>query len=154
MIDKKALTDYIEGRLEGSDLFLVDVSVSPEGEVRVEVDSDNAVDIDKCVELTRDIHQEFPTDDEDYELEVGSAGLTSPLKVARQYLKYIGKEVEVLTKDGRKLAGTLMAAGDSEFTVAVEQKVKKEGAKRPVIEKAEITLPYDGVKYTKYILQF
>lgn len=105
MIDKTALTAFIEGRLENTDLYLVDVEVTPANEIRVEIDSDASVDIDRCVELTREIEQEFDRDVEDYELEVGSAGLTSPFKVLRQYEKNIGNEVEVLAADGRKYRG-------------------------------------------------
>lgn len=154
MIDKKALTEFIEKKLEGTDLFLVDVEVSPANEIRVEIDSDTGVDIDRCVELTRDIEQEFDRDTEDYELEVGSAGLTSPFKVKRQYEKNIGREVEVLSADGKKYKGLLRQVGPDSFTIVCEEKVKPEGAKRPVIEKVEHTFGYDGVKYTKYLLQF
>ncbi len=154
MIDKKALTEFIEKKLEGADLFLVDVEVSPANEIRVEIDSDTGVDIDRCVELTRDIEQEFDRDTEDYELEVGSAGLTSPFKVKRQYEKNIGREVEVLSADGKKYKGLLRQVGPDSFTIVCEEKVKPEGAKRPVIEKVEHTFGYDGVKYTKYLLQF
>jgi len=154
MIDKKALTAFIEKRLEGTDLYLVDVAVSPTNEIRVEIDSDTSVDIDRCVELTRDIEQEFDRDTEDYELEVGSAGLTAPFKVKRQYDKNIGHEVEVLSADGKKYKGLLCHADSESFTIVCEEKVKPEGSKRPVIEKVKHTFGYDDVKYTKYLLQF
>lgn len=154
MIDKTALTAFIEGRLENTDLYLVDVEVTPANEIRVEIDSDASVDIDRCVELTREIEQEFDRDVEDYELEVGSAGLTSPFKVLRQYEKNIGNEVEVLAADGRKYRGTLREAGPETFTVVCEEKRKPEGAKRPVVEKVERIFAYGDVKYTKYLLQF
>lgn len=154
MIDKKALTEFIEGQLGGTDLFLVDVGITPDNVIRVEVDSDSRVDIDECVKLTREIENAFSRDEEDYELEVGSAGITSPFKVKRQYVKYIGNEVEVLAKDGKKYKGMLRDAGDSTFTIESEEKVKPEGAKRPVLEKVERTFPYEDVKYTKYLLQF
>ncbi len=154
MIDKTALTAFIEGRLENTDLYLVDVEVTPANEIRVEIDSDASVDIDRCVELTREIEQEFDRDVEDYELEVGSAGLTSPFKVLRQYEKNIGNEVEVLAADGRKYRGMLREAGPETFTVVCEEKRKPEGAKRPVVEKVERIFAYGDVKYTKYLLQF
>ncbi len=154
MIDKTALTAFIEGRLENTDLYLVDVEVTPANEIRVEIDSDASVDIDRCVELTREIEQEFDRDVEDYELEVGSAGLTSPFKVLRQYEKNIGNEVEVLAADGRKYRGLLREAGPEAFTVVCEEKRKPEGAKRPVVEKVERIFAYGDVKYTKYLLQF
>lgn len=154
MIDKTALTEFIERHLEGTDLYLVDVTVSGDNEITVEIDSDTMVDIDRCVELTRAIEEEFDRDREDYELEVGSSGLTSPFKVRRQYVKNLGREIEVLSCDGKKYKGVLRDAGDSTFTIESEEKVKPEGAKRPVLEKVDRTFGYGDVKYAKYLLQF
>ena len=70
-------------------------------------------------------------EEEDYELEVGSAGIGQPFKVLQQYLIHIGKEVEILTKEGKKLEGVLKDANEENFTVTIEKKVKPEGAKRP-----------------------
>ena len=70
-------------------------------------------------------------EDEDYELEVGSAGIGQPFKVLQQYINHIGKEVEVLAKDGRKLSGVLKEADEQHFVVTIQKKVKEEGAKRP-----------------------
>lgn len=106
MIDKTALSSFIEKQLEGTDLFLVELRISAGNEICVEIDSDTSVDIDECVALTRAIEGEFSRDDEDYELEVGSAGLTSPFKVKRQYVKNIGHEVETLSADGKKYRGS------------------------------------------------
>lgn len=154
MIDKQALTQFIEGRLEDTDLYLVDLNISSDNNIVVEIDSDSSVDIDRCVELTREIESEFNRDDEDYELEVGSCGLTSPFKVKRQYEKNRGKEVEVLAGDGKKYKGLLQSVDADSFTILCEVKVKKEGSKRPVIETVAHTFPYSDVKYTKYLLQF
>lgn len=154
MIDKTALTAFIEKQLTGTDLYLVDIKISPANGVTVEIDSDTNVDIDKCVALTKEIEKEFDRDVEDYELEVGSSGLTSPFKVLRQYKKYIGQEVEVLTTEGKKLKGTLLEANPESFSISCEEKVKHEGAKRPVIEKVEHVFKFSDVKSTKYLLQF
>lgn len=153
MIDKNALREFIEEKLEGSDCFLTDLTVSSDNNIVVEIDSMESVDIDKCVALTREIEERFPRDDEDYELEVGSAGLTSPFKVKAQYEKNIGNEVECLTLDGEKLHGVLEKVGESEFSLSVARKVKKEGMKKPVIEEEEVVIPYDRVKYIKYDLK-
>lgn len=154
MIDKEALARCVEKALEGTDAFLVDVQVAPDNLVRVEIDSQTGVDIDTCAALTRSIEKEFDRDAEDYELEVGSSGLTSPFKVKAQYDKNVGNVVEVLTKNGRKLRGELKEADSESFTIDVEEKVKREGQKRPVIEVRPVTLNYDEVKYTKYLLEF
>lgn len=154
MIDKNTLADFIERRLEGTAYFLVDVVISKDNDITVEIDSPENVNIDFCAELSRDIETEFDREVEDYSLEVGSAGLTSPFKVLGQYLKNIGNEVEVLTVDGRKLKGHLDDADADGFTIGVATKIKKEGAKRPVIEEIPTRLNYNEIKYTKYLLQF
>lgn len=154
MIDKKALQEFIDARLEGTEYFPVDLRISKENEIKVEIDSMGSVDIDFCIELTRAIEEAFPRDDEDYELEVGSAGLTSPFKVIGQYEKNIGNKVEVLTADGRKLHGVLSDVGEDTFTVDVTTKVRPEGAKRPVEKIEPLTFGYADVKSVKYELEF
>ena len=154
MLDATEIRNFIEKELEGTDYFLVDVKVKPDNLIEVEIDSDSPVSIEECERLTRAIENEFDRDKEDYILEVGSAGITSPFKVKRQYQKYLGQEVEVVKKDGKKLIGMLKSASDDNFTVVSKEKVKKPESKRPVIEEVEHTLGYDEVKQTKYILKF
>ncbi|MCH4156206.1 MAG: ribosome assembly cofactor RimP [Muribaculaceae bacterium] len=154
MIDRTAVADVVNKALEGSNAFLVDVSVSADNCIVVEIDSTDDISIDQCANLTRTVEANFDRDVEDYELEVGSAGLTSPFRVKGQYLKNIGNEVEILTAAGKKEHGTLKAAGDDNFTVTISRKVKPEGAKRPVLVDEDVTFAYTDVKYTKYLMQF
>lgn len=156
MIDKSIIHSIVEEQLEGTDGFLVDVSVSPTNVVTVEIDSTTGVDIDTCARLTRAIEEKVDRDVEDYELEVGSAGLTSPFKVGRQYEKNIGNEIEVLTRDGRKLTGTLQSycPEPESFTMTVKEKVKEPGKKRPVIVDKELTLNVADTKHVKYLINF
>ena len=154
MIDKMLLEQVLTKGMEGTDLFIVDVTIGKDNNIVVEIDSDTSVDIDECVRLTRLVESHFDRDKEDYDLEIGSAGLTSPLKVERQYHKNIGNEVEVLTADGRKLKGVLKAVDSEGFVLTTEQKVKKEGQKRPVVKVVDSTFRYEEIKYTKYIIQF
>lgn len=154
MIDKKELQSFVEDYLKDSEYFLTDLKVTPSNEITVEIDSLTPGDIEECVSLTRAIEEAFDRDKEDYELEVGTAGLTSPLKVPRQYEKYIGKDLEVLTSDGRKLHGMLRKADENGIILAIEQKVKKEGSKKPVIETTELDLPFTNIKKAVYDLKF
>ena len=112
MIDKNVVTRIVDEWLEGKDYFLVDVTVSPDDKIVVEIDHAEGVWIDDCVELSRYIESKLDREEEDYELEVGSAGIGQPFKVLQQYLIHIGKEVEVLTKTGKKLEGVLKEAGE------------------------------------------
>lgn len=155
MIDKQLLTETVQNALEGTDAFLVDVRVNPANEIVVEIDSSTGVDIDTCAALTRRIEEVFDRDVEDYQLEVGSAGLTAPFKVRGQYEKNLGNEIEILTADGRKLRGTLVeVAEDGAFTVEIPVKVKKEGQKRPVVEMQPHTFMPDQCKSVKYVINF
>lgn len=137
-----------------SECYLVDVTVAPDNFIVVEIDHDQAVGIDDCVALSRHIEAGLDRDAEDYELEVTSAGLTSPFKVLRQYLKNIGNEVEVLLKSGEKLSGQLKSADDTGLVVTVGRQVKPEGAKRKVTVWTDEAYPYDKIKYTRNIIRF
>ncbi len=154
MIDKQKLIETIEDAIKDTPLFLVDVVVTPDNNITVEVDSMEHVDIDECVKLTRDIEGVFDRDVEDYQLEVGSAGLTSPFKVKEQYLKNIGNQVEVLTRGGNKFKGTLTEVGDDDFTVLVTKKVKEEGKKRPVEVEEPVVTKFADTKTVKYLIDF
>ena len=151
MIDKELLKKVITTGLEGTGNFLVDLSVTPDNEIVVEIDSEaGSVDIDACVELSRKIESAFDRDVEDYGLEVGSADLTSPFKVREQYVKNIGEAVELLTTDGRKVRGTLSEVdADGAFAVSVPTKVKAPGEKRPHVEDVVERFTPDKCKYVK-----
>lgn len=154
MVDKQQLTAFLESALKDTDVFLVDVKVTPDNNITVEIDRPSGVDIDTCAQLTRKIESEFDRDADDYELEVGSAGLTAPFKVRGQYLKNLGNRVEVLTKDGRKLRGELsQVSDDSEnisFTLLIEKKIKEPGRKKPVVVQEPLELTAADCKSVKY----
>lgn len=154
MIDKKELQAFVESQLKDTDYFLTDIKITPSNEITVEIDSLTPGDIEECIKLTKAIENAFDRDVEDYELEVGTAGLTSPLKVKRQYEKYLGQDLEVLTSDGRKLHGLLRKVDENGIILAIEQKVKKEGVKKPVIESINIDLPFTNIKKAVYDLKF
>lgn len=154
MIDKNVVTRIVDEWLEGKDYFLVDVTVSSDDKIVVEIDHAEGVWIDDCVELSRYIESHLSRDEEDYELEVGSAGIGQPFKVLQQYLIHVGKEVEVLTNEGKKWEGVLKGANETGFTVTVEKKVKPEGAKRPKMVQEDVAFSYDEIKYTKYLISF
>lgn len=154
MIDKKELENFLEEQLKDSEYFLTDVRITPTNEITVEIDSLTPGNIEECIKLTRAIEEKFDRNVEDYELEVGTAGLTSPLKVRRQYDKFIGRDLEVLTKDGRKLHGMLRSVTDEGITLSIQQKIKKEGVKKPVVETVETDLPFSLIKKAVYDLKF
>ena len=154
MINKDTVRSIVEEWLDGKEYFLVDIEISPDDRIVVEIDHADGVWIEDCVELSRFIEDHLSRDEEDYELEVGSAGLGQPFKVAQQYHCFVGKDVEVLDADGKKWKGLLKSVDGDDFTITVKEKVKKEGAKRPVIEDVDKTFGMNTVKYTKYLISF
>ncbi len=154
MLDKKEIISLVEKAVEGTDAFIVSVSVSGANDIVVELDSPTGIDLDFCAEVTRAINEALDRDVEDYSLEVGSASLTAPFKVRGQYEKHLGDDVELLTCDGRKLRGVLTAVGDDDFTVEITRKVKEEGKKRPVMVAQPETFAYGQVKEVRYSLSF
>jgi ribosome maturation factor RimP len=104
--------------------------------------------------LSQHIESKFDRNVEDFELTVTSVGLTAPFKTLRQYKKFEGKEVEVLTKKGDKLRGVLKSADEDRFTITVTKKIKQEGVKRKTEIQEDMPFAYDEIKYTKYHLRF
>ncbi|MDY3069833.1 MAG: ribosome assembly cofactor RimP [Parabacteroides sp.] len=154
MIDRNVILQLVEEKLASTEMFLVDVEVKAGNVIVVEIDSDEAVSIDDCVALSRWLEEHLDRDKEDFELEVGSAGITSPFKVLRQYVKNIGNEVEILLKAGVKLTGVLKEADENGIVVTVEKQVKPEGAKRKITVQEDQSYTYDEIKYTKYLIRF
>lgn len=154
MIDKNVVRNLVEEWLKDKEYFLVDVEISQDDKIVVEIDHADGVWIEDCVQLSKYIEDHLSRDEEDYELEVGSAGLGQPFKVPQQYVNFVGKEVEVLDAEGKKHKGVLKTVDGRNFTVTVREKVKKDGAKRPTMEDVDKTFSMDEVKYTKYLISF
>ena len=134
MINKEQVAILCEEALANSDRFLVDVRVKPNNVIEVYIDSDTAVNIDHCAELSRFVNERLDRDVEDYELSVFSWGLSGALKMDRQLQKYVGKDVEVKTKETGKQMGKLVAfdAEKVEFAPAPKKASKKKPAEEPV----------------------
>lgn len=154
MIDVTRVREIAETQMEGTDLFVVEVRVSPANEIGVTVDSDTQVGIDRCVELSRSIEGALDREQEDFELTVMSAGIGQPLKMLRQYRKLIGRPVEVILKDGGKIVGNLTDASETSIAVEYEERVAVEGKKRKQLVTTRRELSLDEVKSTCEYLDF
>lgn len=162
MINKQEIIDLVDQYLleSESESFLVEVTVSRDNQIVVEIDNDEAVDIDECVAISRYIDEHMDREKEDFELEVGSSGLTSPLKVLRQYAKFEGEEVEVLLRDGHKLTGILGAADEEGFDLSwttmekvIDPATGKQSKKKQEVQHEE-HLKHTAVNQVKYIIKF
>jgi ribosome maturation factor RimP len=140
--------------LEGKEYFLVDTTVDKENKITVEIDHRDGVWIEDCCELSRWIEEHLDRDVEDFELEVGSAGIGQPLKVLQQYANSIGYDVEVMTAEGKKLEGMMKSADADGFVVTVIEKQRVEGKKRPQLVEVDKAFGYGDVKWVKNIIDF
>jgi len=154
MINKEIIQTLTEEWLQGNEYFLVDINFAADDRIVIEIDHADGVWIEDCADLTRFLQERLGEELGEYELEVGSAGLGQPFKVAQQYMNHIGDTLEVLQADGKKVQGVLKAVDAPSFTITVQEKQKVEGKKRPVLVDVDKTYQMDEVKYAKYVLAF
>ena len=154
MINKEIIQTLTEEWLQGNDYFLVDIIFGVDDRIVIEIDHADGVWIEDCAELSRFLQEKLGDELGEYELEVGSAGLGQPFKVAQQYQNHIGDTLEVLGADGKKVQGVLKSVEGRDFTLTICEKQKQEGKKRPVLVDVDKTYSMDHIKYAKYLLAF
>ena len=153
MIEAKHIEEIVAAYLKGSEVQLINLRVSPQNTILVEVDAYKGVDLDYCAALSRHLQSVLDAEGEDFELEVGSVSITDPFRTKMQYEKHLGHDVEILTKDGRKLHGMLVNVDDDHFEADVEVLVQVEGKKKKEKQVQTESFGYDDVKYCKYDLK-
>ncbi len=137
---------------DNPDYFLVEIKIIPPHNIKVFLDADGGVSIDKCVKYNRALYKQieesgiFPSGD--FSLEVSSPGLDEPLKMKRQYFKNIGRQVELVLLDGTKLEGKLTAVNDGVIQV---EEIKGKNRKKEITDH---TILIDHIKTTKIKIQF
>ena len=153
MISKERVKELIDERIEGTDIFVVELSISEGNRIKVLLDADNGLSIDKCVSVSRNIEHNLDRDVEDFELHVSSSGLDNPLKVNRQYVKNIGRTLKVKLED-KTVEGELESATEEGIVIVERRKERVEGRKKKewVEEKHEIM--YDIIIEAKVVISF
>jgi Uncharacterized protein conserved in bacteria len=154
MITSTQIKDIVQNIIAQGDLYIVEITVGSRNRINVIIDSLKGATIDDCVMVSRSIEQHFDREIEDFELEVSSPGLTLPFKVIQQYQKNIGREVEIIQKNGQKLMGKLLALDGSVMTIESQKKVRLEGKKRPEWITEEHKMDISETKSTKLVINF
>lgn len=154
MISKEIVAGIIQSRIDEEGLFLVDITVTSLNQISVSVDGNNGVTIDQCIALSREIEQNLDREVEDYELEVSSAGLGQPLQVLKQYFKNIGREVDVVLKNGQKLNGKMVDATNEGISLEITKVVVVEGKKKKQLVTEIVPFKYEEIKTTKVVVSF
>lgn len=159
MINAKKIQFLAEEFLEGTSAFLVDVKVASGNVIRISLENDDRTSITDCVALSRHIEGSFDREEEDFSLDVGSPGLDQPLKVLRQYLKIIGKQIAVNPIDGKKMEGELVSVEENEgqfvgLVLKTRHKKRIEGRKAMEWVYEEHQLQAGDIEWTKVIISF
>lgn len=146
MIDKVKVLELIQDALNGTDKFLVNLKITNDNRIYVDIDGDEGILIDDCIELSRTIENNLDRDEEDFELNVSSAGADSPLKLPRQYKKNVGRQLQVETFDGEKVTGRLDQADDTQCMVKVRGTKNTNGE--------TFTFKYADIKVAHVVIEF
>ena len=149
----RTLTEKVNRLIEAeNDLFLVEIRIKPTNNIKVYIDGDQGVSVDKLVAYNRKFYRQLEEEalfpDGDFSLELSSPGLDEPLKLHRQYIKNVGRPVEVVQEDGIKVEGVLKAVRETE--VALE--ITKGKGKKAIV--SLLTIPLSTIKTTKVQIKF
>ena len=152
MIKEETIARLVEEKLQGSDKFVVELQVSPDNKITLSLDSDSQVSLDDCAEVNRYITAQLDRDEEDYSLQVSTAGLS--LKLPRQYPKNIGREVKIVRNDGTVVKGRLTAANTEAVQVSYTQLETVPGRKKKQNITHNETISYSSIASTQVQVSF
>lgn len=134
-------------------LFLIDFTVGGDNAIKVVLDGDQGVSLQDCMDVSRAIEHNLDREEEDFALEVASAGATSPLKLPRQYMKNIGRKLKVRT-NSEELEGTLVQADEHTITLEWKAREPKPVGKGKVTVQKNRDIPFSEIQEAKVILKF
>ena len=157
MISKTKVLELIDERFAELDngLFLVDLTISKTNQINIEIDKHvGGVSVKDCMAVSRNVEHNLDREEADFELHVSSAGIDRPLRVLAQYVKNIGRGVELLMNDGTELEGVLKAATETEIEIETSRIEKIEGKKKKETIVEQLVLPLNIIKETKIVITF
>lgn len=154
MISADSVKGYIEEELRRNDLFLIDLTVGNANRIKVIIDSLEGITVDECARLSRIIENKLDREKEDFDLEVTSPGLHRPLVFPFQYMKHIGRQIEVLTLSDQKIKGTLKHVDEEKIEVETEAKMKIKGKKKKEIIVKRFPVNFNEIRSAKVVITF
>jgi len=139
---------------EKPELFLIDFTVDAGNKISVILDGDNGVAVKDCIFISRAIEHNIDEEEYEFSLDVASCGATSPLKTIRQYIKNIGRNLEVKQLSGHTLEGELTKANDEKITLEWDTREPKPiGKGKVTVHKVE-EIAYSDIVEAKVIIKF
>lgn len=152
---REKVAQLLESALEeNKSLFLIDLNISEDNQIRVILDGDKGVTVEDCIAVSRQIEHNLDREEYDFSLEVMSSGVSEPLTIPRQFKKNLGRNLKVKTKNGEKFEGELIAANDENCTLTWSAREPKAIGKGKVTVQKETTLPYKDIMEAKVMITF
>src|SRR5690554_472116 len=152
---REKVEQLLENALEkNKSLFLIDLDISADNQIRVTLDGDKGVTVEDCIEVSREIEHNLDREEFDFSLEVMSAGVSEPLTFPRQYKKNIGRNLKIKTTTGKNIEGELTDANDESCTLKWSERESKPVGKGKVTVKKEAILPYKDIMEAKVMITF
>ncbi|MFT4757932.1 MAG: ribosome maturation factor RimP [Vicingaceae bacterium] len=134
-----------EALSEKPSLFLIDVTITDAFKVIITLDDDNGVVLQDCIDVSRVIENNLDREEQDFSLEVASAGVSSPLKNIRQYKKNVGRTLIVKTETENIEAELVEANDDFVILSWKAREPKKIGKGKETVQKT-LEVPYGDIK--------
>lgn len=153
------IQDKVEKLLDGAlqerpSLFLIDLKISSANQITIVVDGDHGVSVEDCMEISRAIEHNLDREEQDFSLEVSSAGATEPIVMPRQFRKNIGRKLKVETKEGDKIEARLEEVTEEGITLRWKAREPKPiGKGKHTVEK-EAVVEYTNIKEAKAVITF
>lgn len=151
---KDIVKDLLEkGLEERNDLFLVDLSIASDNTIKIIIDGDQGVAVEDCMFISRAVEHNLDREEQDFSLEVASAGATSPLINKRQYIKNLGRTLDVKTKSDT-IEGKLIQATENEITLQWKSREPKPVGKGKVTVQKQADIAYENIVEAKVMIKF
>lgn len=138
---------------ENKSLFLISLNIDLQNHVQVVIDGDEGVSVNDCIAVSRKIEHNLDREEEDFSLEVTSAGVSEPLQLPRQYKKNIGRTLEVETKSN-KFEGTLQEVTEEGIVLNWEAREPKPVGKGKITVNKEANLNFQEIERAKVVITF
>ena len=148
---EKLLENFFD---QNPQLFLIDLTISGDNRIMVVIDGDQGVTVEDCVNASRAVEHNLDREEEDFSLEVSSAGATTQLVNPRQYTKNLGREIEIKTNEGEQFEGKLAEANDENITIQWKAREPKPVGKGKVTVKKEAVIDLNDIKEAKVMIKF
>ncbi len=155
MTFKEKVKQLLDKALEENEhLFLIDLDFSETNKISVVLDGDLGVNLQDCINVNKFLDSGLEGEEVDFSLEVASAGISSPLKLVRQYKKNIGRTLKIKTISQGDFEATLSDANEENATLSWSAREPKEIGKGKVTVQKTNTIPYSDIKEAVVIISF